>query len=272
MNGKSLNASQLRGVTLVLILASLVAACDDNPAGPNAGGTPVTLSIAIGAGPGAAPGLFAAGLELDDGVNTLVIESAEMVLKEIEFEHVSTSGCDSGVSDDDCEEFETGPYLVDLPLDGSVTREIGATVPPGTFDEIEFEIHSPDDDTPEDLDFRSRNPAFAQISIRVTGTYNDAAFEYTTEMDSEQEIDLASPLVVTPESGPVNVTLTVDISTWFVAPGGTLVDPSTANKDQPNQELVENNIEASIEGFRDDDGDGVPHDDDDDEEDDDDDS
>jgi hypothetical protein len=246
-------------------MASLVAACEDNPAGPNSGTTPVTLSIAIGAGSAAAPGLFAAGLELDDRVNTLVIETAEMVLKKIEFEHVSTSGCDSELSDDDCEEFETGPYLVDLPLDGSVTREIEATVPPGTFDEIEFEIHSPDDDTPEDLEFRSENPDFAEISIRVTGTYNDAAFEYTTEMDSEQEIDLASPLLVTPESGPANVTLTVDISTWFVAADGTLVDPSTANKDQPNEELVEGNIEASIEGFRDDDRDGVPHDDDDDE-------
>lgn len=271
MNRKSLNTGQMRGVALALALTSLVAACDDNPAGPNPGGTAVTLSIGIGAGPAAAPGLFAAGLELDDGVNTLVIETAEVVLKKIEFEHVSTSGCDSESSDDDCEEFEAGPYLVDLPLDGSVTREIEATVPPGTFDEIEFEIHSPDDDTPEDLDFRLENPDFAEISIRVTGTYNDAAFEYSTEMDSEQEIDLASPLVVTPESGPVNVTLTIDISTWFVAAGGTLVDPATANKDQPNEELVEGNIEASIEGFRDDDRDGVPHDDDDDEHDDDDD-
>lgn len=267
MNKKSLNAWQMHGVALALTLATLVAACDDNPAGPNPGATSVTLSIGIGANPAAAPGLFAAGLELDDGVNTLVIESADMVLKKIEFEHVSTSGCDSESSDDDCEEFEAGPYLVDLPLDGSITRELEATVPPGTFDEIEFEIHSPDDDTPEDLDFRSRNPDFADISIRVTGTYNDAAFEYTTEMDSEQEIHLTSPLVVTPGSGPVNVTLTVDISTWFVAPGGTLVDPSTANKNQPNEELVENNIEASVEGFRDDDRDGVPHDDDDDEDD-----
>ena len=37
---------------------------------------------------------------------------------------------------------------------------------------------------------------------------------------------------------------------------GLLIDPSTALADGPNEELVEDNIEASFEAFEDDDEDG----------------
>jgi hypothetical protein len=95
-----------------------------------------------------------------------------------------------------------------LPLDGSVSQEITAQVDPGRYDEIEFDIHKPDDDNQRDLDFIALNPNFADISIRVTGTYNGLGFVFTSDLNEEQ---------------------------------------------------------ASIEGFRDDDGDGVRHGDDDDE-------
>ena len=53
----------------------------------------------------------------------------------------------------------------------------------------------------------------------------------------------------------------VDIANWFLNAGGTaLVDPASANKGQPNESVVRDRIEASIEAFRDDDHDG--HDDD----------
>ena len=58
-----------------------------------------------------------------------------------------------------------------------------------------------------------------------------------------------------------NVTLRIDVATWFLNAGGTaLVNPATANKGQPNEGVVKDNIEASIDAFRDDDHDG--HDDD----------
>ena len=37
---------------------------------------------------------------------------------------------------------------------------------------------------------------------------------------------------------------------------GNLVDPATANADGPNEELVENNIQRSLNVFEDDDHDG----------------
>jgi hypothetical protein len=57
------------------------------------------------------------------------------------------------------------------------------------------------------------------------------------------------------------VTLRVDIGTWFVNEVGTaLVNPATANKGQPNESVVKDHIQASLEAFHDDDRDG--HDDD----------
>ncbi len=257
----------LQTALLALLAMALLGACDD-ATGPGlpAGSQVVSLSLSIGPGSAApAPALFAAGLELSDGVNTLTIESAELVLRELEFERVETTGCDSELEDDDCEEFEVGPFLVALPLDGSVSTQIEAVVETGTYDEIEFEFHKPDDGDPADQDFIAAHPDFADISIRVTGTYNTQPFEYTTALNEEQEVELSDPLVVGPDAGPLNVTLTLDISTWYRAPDGTYVDPRTAVDGGANETLVTDNIRNSIEGFRDDDEDGVPHSDDNDE-------
>ncbi|UCF21019.1 MAG: hypothetical protein JSU87_06410 [Gemmatimonadota bacterium] len=261
-----------RGLAMALVMMAAVACANDGsvtgPGGP-AGTGSVTLSVALtGTAPSPAASLHAHGLELTDGASTLVIESADLVVREIEFERIETPGCDSDSRDDDCEEYEVGPFLVALPLDGSVTREITAQVDTGTYDEIEFDIHKPEDDTAADRDFISQNPNFADISIRVTGTYNGQDFLYTTDLNEDQEIHLSDPLVVQPDPGPVNVTLTIDLSSWFRTPSGLLIDPRTANKGEPNENLVEDNIEVSIEGFRDDDSDGVRHSDDDDESDD----
>lgn len=257
-------------VALGVFMLALLVGCDDGDVtGPAAGATKtVSLSVGVKAAPATSASLFAQGLELNDGTNTLIIESAELVLREIEFERVESFGCDDDVpgDDDDCEEFETGPFLVSLPLDGSVSTQLTAQVDTGHYDEIELEIHKPDDDTAQDIEFLNQHPSFVDVSILVTGSYNGRSFSYITDLNEEQEIELTDPLIVTTESGPVNVTLILDLSTWFLDPvGGTFVDPTTALKGQPNEQLVEDNIEASIEGFRDDDGDGVRHGEDDDE-------
>lgn len=256
--------AKLNGVLWILLAVTVgLGACSDatGPGGA-AGSRSVTLSFGLGSGGAApSPSLFAQGLELTDGTNTLVIESAEIVMREIEFERVETAGCDSelGLDNDECEKFEIGPFVVPLPLDGSVSQELTAQVDTGTYDEIEFEIHKVED---FELALLGGRSDLADISIKVTGTYNGQGFEYTSRIDEEQELELSSPLIVTPDPGPVNVTLSIDLSSWFVDSGGMLVDPASANDGQPNESLVTDNIRTSIEGFRDDDHDGVPHDDD----------
>ena len=200
------------------------------------------------------------------GNDTLVIRSVEMVMREIELERVEDlTDCPdvSGSGDDDaCEELTVGVQLVSLPLGNSTATSITVDVTPGLYDEVEFEIHKPEDST--DAAFIAANPAFADISIRVTGTFSQGGtrsdFVYTTDLNAEQEIDLVPPLDVA-EAGAVNLTIRLDVGTWFLsASGASLVNPASANNGGPNEQLVEDNIEQSIDAFHDDDSDGLDDD------------
>jgi hypothetical protein len=248
--------------TLIAIgLAAGLAACSDG-AGPGDDAT-VSLSFTTRAGAAAAASGFSASVMADtlvDGANTLVITKAEVVLREIELEREDSDGCDSMMSDDGCEEFETGPILVDLPLDGRVDTEVTIAPPAGTYDELEFEFHKVSNDDPEDAQFRADHPHMVGKSIRVEGTFNGTTFVYESDLDVEQEFDLADPIVVTDTAAAVNVTVLLNLNQWFRDGSGNLLDPATGNTGGMNESLIKENIKNSIEAFEDDDHDG--HDDD----------
>lgn len=251
---------KIRTRILPLAAVAALAACDSGT-GPE-GMVPLSLSVALAPTAPAAAGQ-AASLPLafaetfDDGDNTLVVTRVAMVVSEVELERMNHDDCDMVEGDDDsCEEFETGPFLLELPLDGTVDRVLSVDVPPDVYDELEFEIDNPDDDDQAERDFVAAHPDFDRVSIRVEGTWNGEAFVFTSRLEAEQEMDLFPPLEVTEGSGPVNLTLSVDISGWFVDGSGNLVDPRTANRDGVNEELVEDNIERSIDLFEDHDRDG----------------
>jgi hypothetical protein len=251
--------SQTIRLASALLLAATLGACDSSP-GPDESSL-IRLSIATSATPAAAPSgalLIGDPVEYTDGTNTLVISSVEMVVKEVELEpEEDASGCDDGESEDNCEEIESGPFLFDLPLTGGATSVITVEVVPGTYDEFEFKIHKPEDDDGDDT-FLADHPDFEGVSIRVQGTWNGAAFIYETDLSAEQELELVPPLVVT-DAGTSDITLFIDVGTWFRFSDGLLIDPSTANEGGANESTVENNIEQSFDTFEDDDHDG--HDD-----------
>ena len=187
------------------------------------------------------------------GNDTLVITKAEIVLREVELRRASAESCIDG--DDACEEFEAGPVLVDLPTDPGVRQRFTLDVPADTYIEIEFDLHKPDDDDPADQAFIAANPAFADISVRVQGTFNGQAFVFTSDVNEEQELALSPPLVVA-EDVSTNLTVFVDLRAWFRTAAGTLIDPATANKGGPNEGTVTENIRSSFEAFEDADADG----------------
>lgn len=154
---------------------------------------------------------------------------------------------------------EVGPFLLELPLDGGVIGIGDIEVPVGIYDELEFEIHKPSDDAPDDLAFLEAHPEFKGVSIWVEGVFNGGdPFTFLQDLNEDQEIDLNPPLEVTAESLPMNLTLELDVSLWFRDASGVLVDPVSANKGGENENLVEENIKRSIELFADDDRDGHP--------------
>jgi hypothetical protein len=132
---------------------------------------------------------------------------------------------------------------------------VAIQVPAGLYDELEFEIEKPDDDTPDEEAFLQEHPEFEDVSIRVEGTFDGEPFLFLQDADEEQELDLDPPLAIEGDGAPTNVTLRMDVSTWFVRGDGTLIDPATANEGGPNESEVEQNIQDSIEAFEDDDRD-----------------
>jgi hypothetical protein len=241
---------------LTISLAAALAACGDG-AGPGDTAT-VSLSFATQA-PGTPASGFSASVMSDtlgDGANTLIITKAEIVLREVELKKQEYEDCNSSMSDDDCEEFDAGPLLLDLPLNGDVATEITIAPPAATYDELEFDIHKVSNDDPEDAQFRADHPHMIGKSIRVEGTFNGSPFVYETDLSEEQEFDLVPPITVTETAAAVNVTILLDLNQWFRTGGGTLVDPQTGNKGGVNESLITDNIKQSIEAFEDDDHDG----------------
>lgn len=221
--------------------------------GGGSGGGNTGLSFVV---PGAAGG--GATLTVGDSSgNTLTFDSVEVVFREIEFElEDGIEECDALLADDDdCEEVEVGPLLVSLALDGSTTTEVKADVPPGFYDEVEFELHKVSSDDDDDATFLGANPGFEDISIRVLGSYNGNSFEFTSDVNGEHEIEFDPPFEVI-SGEPANVTISIDVGSWFRDDAGGLIDPATAGDGRPNQSVVANNIQRSIDAFEDDDHDG----------------
>jgi hypothetical protein len=237
------------------MLAAALGCVGTNDPGRNAS---VQISFATRAAPATPLAHVALGANQNDtvvvGTDTIVLTEVKLVLREIEMKRVNTPACTGG---DECEKFETGPVLVSLPLTPGAQQQFALTdVPAASYNEIEFDIHKPDDGDPDDQAFIAANPDFENISIRVRGTYNGTSFEFTTDLNVEQELPL-SPALVVADGTSTNVTIFVNLPTWFVV-GGVLVDPA----DPGNSDQIEENIKNSIEAFEDPDGSGSDDDDD----------
>ena len=184
--------------------------------------------------------------------SALVITSAELVLREIELKRADVTDCDLlGENDDGCEEFEAGPVLVSIPVDGSVREEFALAIPAGSYDEIEFDIHKISSGDPADAQFLVQNPTFEDLSIRVVGTFEGQDFVFETDLNVEQELEFFPPLVIG-ESVSTNITIAVGLDRWFVDGAGQTIDP----RDPLNEGLINENIKNSIEAFEDNDRDG----------------
>jgi hypothetical protein len=267
-----MNSKTPRLVAL-LTFVGVMAACSSG-SGPSAG-SQVTFSIGT-------KGVSAAGLHsafLSDtqatSSDTLVLDKVELVLRDIRFKRVEDSGCpdddslhaagmggghnDGGNDDghdghnDACESFNAGPFLLDLPLGPGVARAFSVTIDTGTFNQLRVKIHKPENNSTDqkDIDFLALHPDFAGVSIRATGTFNGVPFIYLTDLNAEQRIALIPPITVADSAANVDVTIKVDLSTWFKDAGGNLVDPTTANAGGANDNLVRDNIRDSFHAFRD---------------------
>lgn len=248
-------------VLAVAAFAAVAAGCDSSTNLAKGTGQTMSLSFA-GRNPAVVGGAMAVSNAQGDtlvqavGTDTLRITSVAIVLRKIELERAEgAQACDTLPSTDDCEEFKLGPQLVNVPLAAGVQTSLSVLIDSGDYANVQFKIHKPGNDA-LDVAFKAANPDFANVSIRVQGTFNGVPFTYTSTLDQEQEYSFVPPLHVDASGTATNLTIRLDVATWFRNGAGALIDPATAGSGGANQSLVDQNIRNSIKAFEDKDRNG----------------
>jgi hypothetical protein len=245
-NERLLNASaeRMRFAGTALLSTFLLAGCGDSLGVDGPGNVSVAFRASEAPSAAAAPqaGASAPSRITYEGANgTLVLEQVLMIVSEVELD--LEDDCDDDARDDDafddCEDFETGPQLVDLALDGAPIPVLSGLVPPGVYDELEFEIEDLDDD---DADRRValdelREEIVALVadwprnaSLYVTGTFQPTDGDpvpFRTFIDAEIEIELElSPELVIGDDGSASRELVVDVrpDLWLLDSQGNVMD------------------------------------------------
>lgn len=221
--------------TGLVALAAVLAGCEDTT-GPEAGGSEVDVAFVVAPTATAAfsgTGSARQGLVVSGSNGTLEIEDLRLIVSEFELEGEDDDDCDDdgNVNDDDCEDFELPPFLVDVPLTGGIVEVASADVQPGVYKELEFETRGLDDDDDDDsrdrarilelvTELRQTYPSFPQrASMVASGTFTPTDGEprpFVVYFDAEVEIELElEPPMVLPGEGQTQLVVDLRPDLWF---------------------------------------------------------
>ena len=236
----------------------LLTACESNA--PNM--RRVSLSTTIGTVSHASPSASAADVIVSGSGGSVRITAAQVVLSDVRLEGGATcagieaddvgehdaaevdDSAEAADTDDvgetpdtnehDCEPLNVGPVTVTLPLDGTTKVVLDGLVPAGTYTGLRARFGS----------------------VNVTGVFTDSggtdhAFTFTSNTEAELELNFGAPVTV--GSGTNNLTIDVNVGTWFTDAAGAVLDPTNP----ANQEAIQHAIRASFRAFEDDDHDGT---------------
>lgn len=195
-----------------------VPACDggDSPTGEEPGSA-VAVELAVASNTGEA----VQGDLVVEGTNgTLILHELSLVVEEIELDGAGGTG-----------DFEEGALFLEAALEGSTVPIVSGRIPPGTYEEFEFELDDLDDDEAVLTEVRAIRPDWPDdASIRVAGTFHPTEgdprdFVLFLEAELEIEMDLSPPLVVE-ELDEETLLVTLAPGLWFTRPDGSIVDLS----------------------------------------------
>lgn len=202
------------------------------------------------------------------GSDALVITKAQLVVARMELVRAgATCTSDDAAGDDDnhgddhdCAELEVAPQVVDLPVNGTMVDALNVALPAGTYSALEAKvrpIRASSGRGHGSATFLAAHPELDGVSVLVQGTFNGQPFAFTSDVATGVEQRFDPPLDVS--DAPLNVTVNVDLASWFASGATGLIDPRTAGPGTDNARIVAANIKRSFRAFRDDDHDG--HDD-----------
>lgn len=265
------SSARAAAIALTVVSAALLSACGDSSSTGINGGPGARLSFAVTTGVTGAPvdgtngqtdgtaqsQAWANRLRVTSDNDELLISRVQLVVRELELERAGDDDeCDDRRSRRrDCDDdVEIGPFLIDLPLTAGVTPALSLDVPPGTYEELELVLHTPDDDDAEDRAFLVANPGFRRISAIVEGTFNGQPFTYVTRARAKYELEFEPPITIGPDGD--RITVDVNVGAWFARRGGGLISPLEASMPGAARARVEQNIRHTFRVFRDRDRDG----------------
>ncbi len=257
----------MRIMTSALAASLILVGCDSST-GPGskdqvevrfqaAARTAATVSMEPGAWAGTAN-----PVPVEGSNGALEIEGVWMIVAEFEVhgDEFGGEGSCPGMDGDDCHEFESRPFFVELPLeDGSVSVATDQ-IPPGSYDSFSFEIEDLNDGDEEDgkgaselmNQIRASFPDWPEeASILVEGSFTPTGGEpqeFRVYLDAEIEIEreLNPPLNITEDRTPDAETIVVQVDpwAWFQRADGTVWDLSEYDFDRTGQ-LLE--LEGEVE-------------------------
>jgi len=213
---------------------------------------------------GAAPVVTttANGLRITRDADVIVISKAQFVIRDVKLKSALAVCADdddasgavsrdnsSASDDDDCPMLRIGPFLVNLPVNGADGARVSVPVPAGTYSSVRLTLHKVTSSDSADAAFRQANPDFRDISVRLEGTYNGTPFAFVSDVNAKLDVPLPNPLVI--GTAGDDVTVSVDLSTWFLRPQAGLYAPALANTPGAVRAAVHNNIRSAFRVFRD---------------------
>src|SRR5574341_577139 len=239
-----------RATALAAVLVTIAAwtSCGDST-GPGASVTVRfrTGSSVVSAGRLGSPASFSVmgtqDIVVTGSNGTLTITDIRLIVDELELEAVETTDCQGDEEQAGCEEFETGPLATQVPVDGTPVTVTSDQIPPGTYDELEFEVEDAEVDDGESDD-AGESQALADLlatlrqtypdwpdnaSMVVVGTFTPTGgtaqpFRAYFAAELEVEMPIDPPLVI--DAGNHTLTVQLHSEAWFVNPDGTVKDLS----------------------------------------------
>ncbi|MDR8390502.1 hypothetical protein NC796_05065 [Aliifodinibius sp. S!AR15-10] len=204
-------------------------------------------------------------LTIEGNNGKLIIHDLRFIVEDFELER-SDGECEDteGGAEDQCEEFESKPFFVDLPLQGDTLNLDTAPIQPGLYKELEFELDDLDLDEEDGEEREYKQQLINQVrgefpdwpdevSMVIIGDFissqgDTTAFKTFAEAELEIEIEFSPPLEVGENTVNKLLRVNIDPAAWFLRNDGTVRDLSQYDYESTGQILE---FEVEIEnGFK----------------------
>lgn len=179
----------------------------------------------------------------DNPVDVVVITEAKALITDIQYERER-----DGLN----QLHHTGPYVVNLDLNGNLREIMNGYVVRDIYTKAKFQVHKAEDGQQiSDPEFKEGSGDNQRFSFIIKGTYNGSAFVYKSKksMDIVINFNTASNIKLKNQ----NFTILFNKTGWFMN-GTTVLNPNLPQ----NADIIDNNIKSSFKkAFIDDNKDGI---------------